>query len=541
MARPRRHVLAVLTGLGLLAALPATTSAADTTPPVGTLLIEGGAYATNHTDLTVDVSATDDIGVTEVWIRDGGGPWTVYPYAPVVTYSLPAATVDGMTSLEVEWYDAAGNGSAASGMIVIDRVPPSAPLVNELGRTGSFGTLQMRLAAAEEVSGTPFGQFSPDGSTWGAALPLTETGSTEWNAFDPSEGGANEYGTRTAYARVRDGAGNWSPATSFEFTISPPVPSAISWPANATTGQPVTLHLAWPAGMPPLPGDTKCLWSLVWGDDRARNQIELNETFGYVLTFGPASAGFCEDWTIALPWVPVRQFGVEFQVGATGLIAGFDGEHLTAALGSSDRHIASSSLPVGYLLPSEDEITLGETITYQLFLLHGASATDGLWVAQTGDYDSLTQHGGSSFTFKPNRVGDWRVSWRSALGSPAQGGGFDPPVRPRSGGGGGAGATQVPALPTNPPPSATAAAAPTTEPSARPTSGSIPTPHPTATAAAAAPSNDPAAPAPEMGIRTPWLLVGLAAMAALIGAGSVAWRRGSLRPLIGFLTRFRTP
>ena len=511
---------------------PSATAAADVDPPVGTLTIEGGASWTNHTTLSLDVTATDDVGVTEVWVRHDLGPWTVFPYAPQIAYSLgdPATVPDGGKSLDVSWYDAAGNANGAIGSITLDRVAPTAPLVNEVNRNGPFGTIRMWLAASEEVSGMPYGEFSPNGSSWGAALPLTETGETDWDVFDPAVGGAPTYGVRTSYARIRDGAGNWSPATKFTFEIAPPTPTALQWPANAQTGHKVTIHVVWPSGAPAPPASTRCLWTLVWGNKAARSLAQHDETYGYVTTSGLAADGFCADWTISLPWVPVREFGVEFHVGQSGLEVGFDGPPLTATVDSMDRHITSSSLRAVYVLPTAYEAVLGESVTYQVFALNGASLGGGLWDAQTGDYTPIRQNGGSTFTFTPNRVGHWRVSWAGGSGQATYGAGFDPPVRAAPGGGGG-GASSPPASATATP-TASESAVPSDSPAltATPSTSVVATDEPSETLGAGALATpEPASPTGSGGPAAGG--VALAAALAVLGGGLAAWRVGWLAKL----------
>ena len=92
----------------------ATRIAADTTPPVVSLLLDGGAPATNSPTVTATLLASDDLsGVSDIQLSTDGAAWSGWqPYSPTVTWTFP--TGDGAKILWVRVRDRAGNVSTAA-------------------------------------------------------------------------------------------------------------------------------------------------------------------------------------------------------------------------------------------------------------------------------------------------------------------------------------------------------------------------------------------------------------------------------------------
>ena len=89
----------------------ATRIAADTTPPAVSVLLDGGAPATNNPIVTATVLASDDLsGVSDMELSADGVTWSDWqPYSPTETWTFP--TGDGPRSLWVRVRDGAGNVS----------------------------------------------------------------------------------------------------------------------------------------------------------------------------------------------------------------------------------------------------------------------------------------------------------------------------------------------------------------------------------------------------------------------------------------------
>jgi len=86
----------------------------DTTKPVGTLTINGGAATTSSTSAALDLSATDAAGVTQMqFSKDGGVHWFAFEsFAATRNVTLSPAG-PGVKTIAVRYKDAAGNLSAS--------------------------------------------------------------------------------------------------------------------------------------------------------------------------------------------------------------------------------------------------------------------------------------------------------------------------------------------------------------------------------------------------------------------------------------------
>jgi hypothetical protein len=257
--------------------------------------------------------------------------------------------------------------------------------------------------------------------------------------LDPTKGGCDSHGAHTLWVEARNGDGlakTVAVNVLIEFTVS------LSISDNATTGEPFTITPTYEDGFV-MPADAECMWEFRWGDTASLNQNDYDSTFGSLLLSGTPAKGFCGPWTFTLPWVPVRQYQVSFHLQGTNadgdvVVAdtwGFpdDGRgFITADVGSTGRRITSSNLPLVFLLPDAYVMTVGEPITYRVYPVGNISIYgDDSWVAGWEDSEhAIVKAGGSSFTFTPDRAGDWSVFWN---GGPHHahpvGAGYDPPAR----------------------------------------------------------------------------------------------------------------
>ncbi|MEW5991297.1 MAG: hypothetical protein AB1736_08150 [Chloroflexota bacterium] len=457
--RIRIHALAIL--VGLLAWPVAAYAVDDTTPPHGTLVINGGAEWTADPTLTLDVPASDDVGVTLIRVHHSStgtwSAWTELPYAPQVTYSLgdPGSLADGPVTVEVDWRDAAFNGFSAMSSIGLDRTPPEFHTFQQWSDTGPAGTLTFNLGANDPSSGVVAARLSTtNGAPWGAEIPIVDQLAV-WDPRDPSTGGSpSGIGDVSVAAQVRDAVGNWSNVRTLTLTLSATVEIAVS--AKPTTGNPVTFTPVWSAPVA-LPSGTRCMWEFMIGDDQSLYHGNRNDTFSYTLTQGPSSGGWCGPWTFTLPWSSVRQYLVAFRAilpdGTVidDTIGGSPDETaFTAGVGSTSRSIKSSTLPMFYVLPDDYQLILGVPTTYRAFAVGGASIrSSDQWVVE---YENVPEFyaGSAALTFTPKKTGHLTVCLyrRAGPGDPMDqlGACFDPPVKAGSGGGGAGGsATASPA------------------------------------------------------------------------------------------------
>ena len=208
--------------------------------------------------------------------------------------------------------------------------------------------------------------------------------------------------------------------------------------ASPKTGELVTLHPTWPAGVT-VPSTATCQWELAWGDDQSIYWGNRNETYGAIGTMGPGGSAFCGDWTLTLPWVPYRQFLVAFRADYNGeqiadvTLGGEPGspDAVRPSLGSTDKRIRSSNLPVVQVLPSTYTPIVGQAITYTGYPVGGTTMrSSDHWSGGVTDY-GISKFGGSSWTFTPNRPGNWIVCWDTPTRKYMLYACYDPPVRYR--------------------------------------------------------------------------------------------------------------
>lgn len=110
-------------GYGRWSATKIDTVNLDTTKPVGTISIAGGAATSRLTAVTLSVPATDASGVSQVALSNDGTTWTTRSYSATQSWTLPAT--NGTRTVYAKWKDAAGNWSAVkSDTIVLDTASP---------------------------------------------------------------------------------------------------------------------------------------------------------------------------------------------------------------------------------------------------------------------------------------------------------------------------------------------------------------------------------------------------------------------------------
>ncbi len=147
----------------------ARPSAGDTTRPTGTIRINGNAAYTNTTAVTMNLTASDAVGVTGYYLSTsytsptaGGTGWvTVTPttsFSRNVSYTLPSG--DGIKIIYAWYKDGAGNVSARTvDSIRLDRTPPTNGTL-----TATAGNAQVSLSWSE---------FTDGGTAWPAPTAIS--------------------------------------------------------------------------------------------------------------------------------------------------------------------------------------------------------------------------------------------------------------------------------------------------------------------------------------------------------------------------------
>ncbi len=207
---------AVSLGLGLtLAAVllavavlphPAARAVTDTTPPTGTIVINGNRSATNNRTVTIAMTWADTggSGVGRMRFSDNGSTWSAYEsLTPSKSYTLPAGA-DGHRTIRVQFIDKANNRSATcSDYILLDRTAPTGGIsINNGAPTTASRSVTLNLNWADAGAGVSRMRFSDNGSTWTSWEPQKATKAHTLPA---------ENGNRTVRVQFLDGAGNYSP------------------------------------------------------------------------------------------------------------------------------------------------------------------------------------------------------------------------------------------------------------------------------------------------------------------------------------------
>ena len=194
----------------------------DTIPPDGSIIMSDGAEYTKTSDVTLNLSAQDNVGVVAyLKSEDSTKPlpsderWeSVDPittdFSKEVSFKL--SDIDSTKTVHVWYKDAAGNVSEpASDAITLDTISPTVDITNPA--TNPYVTLEDKInlaGTAEDVtSGVKSVTWENDKGGSGSA-----TGTTNWNVSDINL----VAGTNTITVMALDNAGN--PPGSDEITIT---------------------------------------------------------------------------------------------------------------------------------------------------------------------------------------------------------------------------------------------------------------------------------------------------------------------------------
>ncbi|HRZ83078.1 MAG TPA: formylglycine-generating enzyme family protein [Candidatus Hydrogenedentes bacterium] len=166
-AREAAAVFAVFCLSGFLSARSHATE--DTTPPTGSILVNGGDAFTSTREVTLGLAWADSgTGVARMRFSDDGATWSAWE-TPAATraHTLPAGA-DGHRTVRVQFLDRAGNRSeAARDYILLDTTPPSGAIsINGGAPVTSMRAVTLGLAWADSGTGVVRMRFSDNGATW---------------------------------------------------------------------------------------------------------------------------------------------------------------------------------------------------------------------------------------------------------------------------------------------------------------------------------------------------------------------------------------
>jgi hypothetical protein len=263
-----------------------------------------------------------------------------------------------------------------------------------------------------------------------------------------------------------------------------------------------------------VPDDAVCSWELVWGDMASLINHTYDETFGSIEMRGHSTDGFCDPWTLRLPYSASAAWLYSFGIGSDGvnydLTSFIPGPNFPIFHGSNgvppDTGITSSTIP-GVWLSMPKGSFVGDLVTVTAHPVGGYDQPPGgaLWQAGTGTcgcpiFASQTNHK-LSFTFTAKVPGTISVFYNDKgeiFNGNFAGAGIDPKIRRR--------------------PAPAPTPAPTPKPTVKPTPKPTPQPTTAATQAPAAvspipsPGGSPAAASASTGAFASPLGIGLGAM-----------------------------
>ena len=211
-----------------------TQSAADTTPPTGSITINGGAAYANTLSVTLTLSASDNSGsVSQMCISNTSSCTAWETYATSRAWTL--TTGDGTKTVYVWYKDAAGNTSTSCpDTIILDTTPPSSSITINSGAVYTKTTsVTLTLSASDALSGV-------------SQMCISNTSScTSWETYATSKAWTltTGDGTKTVYVWYKDNAGNAN-TSPYSDTIILDTTAPTNGTLSATAGN-AQISLSW--------------------------------------------------------------------------------------------------------------------------------------------------------------------------------------------------------------------------------------------------------------------------------------------------------
>lgn len=211
----------------------------DLYPPTGSILIEDGAFATNSTNVKIDVAANDTHTPIEMQLSRNenftGATW--WPHIASATYGL-LDEPEGFVTVYMRLRDAAGRTSVTyNDTILIDTTPPEGTLLINGGAKYTNTTAVSLALNWTDRSGVVSMMVSNDPDFQGALWQDPET-ALGWLIGETD-------GVHTVYVRLRDFVG-WETVLRDDIILdrTPPAASlSIDQDAPFTTSKDVTLNI----------------------------------------------------------------------------------------------------------------------------------------------------------------------------------------------------------------------------------------------------------------------------------------------------------
>jgi prepilin-type N-terminal cleavage/methylation domain-containing protein len=218
-----------------------TITVVDTTAPTGSLSINSGAAYTSSTSVTLNLAATDAIGVTGYRLdndSNASNSSTTYitsttSFSADIAWNLTSS--NGTKTVAVQYRDAAGNWSSNyTDTIVLDNTAPAGSLNINSGAASTNSTgVTLNLNATDAVGVT--GYRVANGSSASGASTITVTSTTNFSANIAWTLTSGD-GSKTVAVQYRDAVGNWSNNYTDTITLdaTAPTTASVTTPSNGS-------------------------------------------------------------------------------------------------------------------------------------------------------------------------------------------------------------------------------------------------------------------------------------------------------------------
>jgi len=287
---------------GAISAPVSASITLDTTPPTGTIRVNGGAAWTSNPAVTLNLTYEDGIGTgpREMRLSNLPNSWTsgFLTYQSTYAWNLPEG--DGLKTLYVKFIDAAGNESdRISTTISLDQTSPTGTVkINSGAANTNNAAVQLQLASDDgSGSGVTHMRIRNENQPAGSGVWENVAASKMWT-LSPGDG------VKTVLVEYRDAAGNESTdPISASILVDTPPPTVTGVADGDIYNGPVILEYnegtATLNGAPFASGDKvsdEGLHTLVVTDDAGnvttvRFEIDLTKPTGKIAIDGGA------DWS----------------------------------------------------------------------------------------------------------------------------------------------------------------------------------------------------------------------------------------------------
>lgn len=174
----------------------------DRTPPTGSVSINGGVAFTKSQNVTLTVTGSDGgSGNVKVRFSPNNTDWGEFgPLVSVIPFTLPAG--DGEKTVYMQVKDEAGNISNYEDKITLDSTPPTGAIeINNGSEATAAEKVAITLQASDAIGPVEVLLSNDSSYAGGSWVSIPSNNQLEWSLSTGD-------GSKTVYAKFRDGSGN---------------------------------------------------------------------------------------------------------------------------------------------------------------------------------------------------------------------------------------------------------------------------------------------------------------------------------------------